>query len=95
MSLDLSALADLEWLLRDERSPLDPERERAIGERVVRDAAVESAAARRRADDDAGFRRRLALAWLEAVRADRADLPGQWLGRGLTIAGWLLTLAGL
>lgn len=95
MSPELSDLADLEWLLRDEPSPLSREAERAVGAEVLAGAGVDPAAARRHVDDDPEFRRRLALGWLTAVRRRGADLPGAWIGRGLSLAGWLLAVAGL
>lgn len=97
MPLNLSALADLEWLLRNgsEPSVLDRERERATGQRVVVECGVDPAAARRHADDDPEFRRALALGWLEAVAQERQDLPGVWIGRGLATAGWIMPLCGV
>jgi len=96
MPLHLSALADLEWLLRTGSEPAaqDRERERAIAKRVVVERGVDPAAARRHVDEDPGFRRALALAWLQAVAEHRTDLPGAWIGRGLAVVGWILLLSG-
>jgi len=97
MSLNLPALADLEWLLRPDGEPLsfDEAGERGLGQRIVVAEGVDPATARRRADDRREFRRLLALRWLGAMRERRGDLPGEWIGRGLSLAGWILVILGL
>ena len=73
--MDLAALVDLEWLLRDGSDSAGPppggadvERERAVARRVAAEHGVEFAAARARADADRGLREALARGWLDAVR---------------------------
>ncbi|MCA8973237.1 MAG: hypothetical protein KDC98_00880, partial [Planctomycetes bacterium] len=97
MPLNLPALADLEWMLRPDAEPpgLDAAAERQLGQRLVATIGADPATARRQADASREFRRELALGWLEAMRARRQDLPGEWIGRGLSLAGWALVVLGL
>lgn len=50
---------------------------------------------RQAVDADQDLRGALALAWLDAVRHRRDDLPGARIAHGLDVAGWLLVVAGL
>lgn len=95
MTLSLAALADLEWLLREDGAVLSRADERAVGQAVTAARGVDAAAARRLVDDDRQFRQELAVAWLAAVRQRQPDLPGSWLERGLWFAGLALTGLGL
>lgn len=95
--MDLAALVDLEWLLRDgpESVDLDRERERAVARRVAKEQGIELAEARARVDADRDLRAAFARGWLEAVRTRRDDLPGTRIAHGLDVAGWILVIAGL
>lgn len=97
--LDLAALVDLEWLLRDGPDPVADEsihaKAQAAALRAVEERGVAAAEARARIDEDRGLRETVALAWLDAVRARRDDLPGLRVGRALTLAAWVLFAAGL
>ncbi|MCR9243428.1 MAG: DUF2868 domain-containing protein [bacterium] len=95
MPVTLPDLADLEWLLRDDAAPLSRPAESAVGAAVAREHELSPAELRRRADNDRELRHGLAGAWLAAVRKQRDDLPGFWLGRGLWLVGLLLLGLGL
>lgn len=95
--MDLAALTDLEWMLRDGPAAADlaAERERAVVRRVAQDRQMAVHDLRARIDEDRAIREDLALGWIEAVRSDRDDLPGIRIAHGLDIAAWILIAGGL
>ena len=97
MHLNLSALVNLEWLLRDgaELSPLDATDQRAIVERARAGCELAADDLHRAAAVDRGFRRALALGWLAAMEQRNDVLPGPRIVHGLSVAQWLLVLCGL
>lgn len=95
MALDLEAIVDLEWLLRDRNEGVavsDAERQAAAEAAAA--AGVRGAELRARLATDRGLRQRIALAWLQVARRTQPELPGAQIARGLAAAGWLLGAFG-
>lgn len=97
--LDLAALVDLEWSLRDGPGSVADEaldaRARAAAQRVAEAHGVPAEQVRARTDADRDLRQQLALAWLDVLRARHPDLPGLGIERGIGVAAWLLSGLGL
>ncbi|MCA8969657.1 MAG: DUF2868 domain-containing protein [Planctomycetes bacterium] len=94
--MDLAALIDLEWLLRDGAAD-SPKgvRDGGVADRVARERGVSVRELRARLDADPALRADLAEEWLDTVRNGRNDLPGERVVHGLDVAGWLLIGIGL
>ncbi|MAG34516.1 MAG: hypothetical protein CL908_26905 [Deltaproteobacteria bacterium] len=101
-TMKLAELIDLEsQLLRDEAATRDGEgrklleRDRAIGEAVLRELSVDAEGARSLIASDVGFRHRAAGGWLAQLRGKVKRLPGARMERGYALVGWILGALGV
>lgn len=97
--MNLGDLVDLEWrILRDEERSREGERDeivardRRIGHEILAAENLDPARARLAIEEDPELRRRVALAWLDRVRAPDERTPGRRLWAGYRLAGWILAV---
>lgn len=92
--MKLADLVDLEWLLREGPDPGGADRDLAVGRQVAARRGTEPTALRAEADRDRACRVELATAWLAAVRAADAGLPGRRVVLTFRLLGLALVLVG-